>query len=90
MGTVCSEHFELIALNPSDPASQSRGLTVSLPTVWIFVHRQSHCSLWKLRDRSEGKPDARSFFDQAGEDKSHNWQPDHEASNRVKHDTDLQ
>jgi hypothetical protein len=90
MSAVRGEHFKLIALNPPDPASQPRGLTVSLPMVWIFVHRQAHGSLRKLGHRSERKPDPRSFFDQAGKDKAHNWQPDHESSDRVKHDTDLQ
>src|ERR1700730_13093131 len=89
MGAVRREHGELIALNPFHPAGQSCGLPVRLPAVGIFVDRQAHCSLREVCNRSKREPDPRTVLDQAGEDESDDWQPDHEARNRVENEANL-
>jgi len=44
MGAVGGDYLELITLNPSNLAGQSRGFSVGLTTVRIFVHSQPHLS----------------------------------------------
>ena len=90
MGAVRREHLELISLNPSDPAGQSRGMSVGLAMVRIFEHRHARRPSGNLETGPRENQTSRSAFDQAGKNISHDRYPDHEGRNRVNNDSDLQ
>src|ERR1700733_6523226 len=90
MGAVRCEYREIIALDPFYPAGYSGRLPISLSTIRVFVNRQPHLSLRKVRRRPKREPDGRSIFDQAGENVANDRYPNHKPCNRVNDDTDLE